>query len=201
MVDPGISLSLSDVQMRHALRDYSPLVISYPDLIKLGMEKGPDHILEIIEERPICICILTKKAYGHWVCLFRNTQGVQFFDSYALAPDDELKWNFSQKFKDENYEWYPFLTSILLYISEERGEPVFYNSVPLQAHGKGIATCGRHCILRILFYSASDIDYPKIVEDLCQTLKITDPQTIGLECHVDPDHLTVLLTDPLLADE
>lgn len=38
---------------------------------------------------PIIVLYSIKKNFGHWVLIFRTPEGIEHFDSYGYAPDDE----------------------------------------------------------------------------------------------------------------
>src|SRR3990172_2535674 len=62
-------------------------IMTYPEL----------HDYDTIEEvlgphQAVIILYLTSDNFGHWVCLFINKNGnINFFDSYSLMPDSQLK--------------------------------------------------------------------------------------------------------------
>ena len=68
---------------------------------------------------------------GHWVCLTKRGNTVEYFDSYGRMPD-----YIPQK--------YPYLSRLLY----ESPYNLIYNNIDLQ--GKRVATCGRHVICRVL---------------------------------------------------
>ena len=84
---------------------------------------------------------------GHWVCLCKRNNTLSFFDSYGRIPDD-IKYNVQE----------PYL-SLLLYNSPYNLEYSEHN-YQLQ---KNSATCGYHCIVRILFKNKSLAYYQKFM--------------------------------------
>jgi hypothetical protein len=86
---------------------------------------------------------------GHWVCLFRNKDGIHYFDSYGDKPDTEDDLNGQE----------PLLTQLL----SESQLPVFYNTKRYQKLRTDIATCGRHCIARLIYKNKSPDAYNHIV--------------------------------------
>jgi len=75
---------------------------------------------------------------GHWVCVVKRGIGsktvISYFDSYGRKPDPQLYLQGGR----------PYLTHLLL----ESGYPIEYNSHDYQS--RGMATCGRHCIVRVI---------------------------------------------------
>ena len=98
----------------------------------------------------------TKKNYGHWVCLCRDSDHIYFFDSYGLGPDEQLKYI--------NKKYFPYLSYLLL----QSKKILKYNKFRLQdlkdSSGDYLnnkfknATCGRFCCLFVLLYRYIDID-------------------------------------------
>jgi hypothetical protein len=84
----------------------------------------------------------TRYDYGHWVCMFydRNNE-FNFFDSYGLKPDEELKYatyNLN--------EGRPFLTLLL---NKYNGK-IIVNNKRLQVFKNDVNTCGRWTAFRVL---------------------------------------------------
>lgn len=92
-----------------------------------------------------CIVLyLTEDAFtGHWVCLWRSGDGVQFFDPYGFAPDDQLTFT-EEKKRERLGQKYPILSELLA------GTPVVFNIVDYQKDRSNVNTCGRHCVVRLL---------------------------------------------------
>jgi hypothetical protein len=86
---------------------------------------------------------------GHWVCIVKRPQDntLSYFDSYGRLPD-------YYKQKDPIPE-----ISRLMYYSPYKLE---YNSHDYQS--KGYATCGRHCIVRIIMKDEPLSNYYKLMK-------------------------------------
>lgn len=88
---------------------------------------------------------------GHWVCVVKRGVGknavVSYFDSYGRKPDPKLYLG----------NGHPYLTDLLL----GSGYPVEYNTIDYQ--GRGMSTCGRHCIVRIIMKDRPLSDYKKFM--------------------------------------
>ena len=91
---------------------------------------------------------MSKPNYGHWICVIKHLDRIEFFDPYGEPnlPDEELKL-INDDVKNITNQNYPYLSK-LLYNSNY---PIEYNNYPFQEHNLDIKTCGRHCIVRILF--------------------------------------------------
>lgn len=102
----------------------------------------------------------TRNNFGHWVCLFkRDKNTIEFFDSYGLLPDDELKF-IPDHFRMISEQVLPHLTSLLYH----SGYKVIYNEHRLQRKLRDVSTCGRHVACRINFKNKTLEDYVKMIK-------------------------------------
>lgn len=95
-----------------------------------------------------CIFLLfeTNKNFGHWVCLINKKNSIEFFDSYGIFPDKELKYS-KISFRLNNNMLLPHLTALLYNCNKQ----IEYNDHKLQnIKNKYIATCGRWCVFRYM---------------------------------------------------
>lgn len=90
---------------------------------------------------------------GHWTCLLRYKNTVEFFDSYGGYPDSQQKW-VDHETRVKLGAGRPLLTELL----EDCREKVVYNPVQYQKDGSHINDCGRHCVLRILLNKKKGFD-------------------------------------------
>ena len=128
--------------------------LSGEDLLKIteGQTKVvPYHNLnqfESIEELlkdfgSVILLYETRKDFGHYTALLYDKNGVlEFFDSYGLKPDEELKY---AEYNLE--EGIPYLTKLL----NNYNKPIIYNQSKLQKFIRDVNTCGRWTSLRIRF--------------------------------------------------
>jgi hypothetical protein len=162
--DKDICNVLSKNGIKHKL-------ITYPELTKYK------SLVELLYPyNVVVICYLTRENYGHWVCLFTNKYGINFFDSYGIIPDDELNWKIDENFRKISNEDYPHLIA-LMYNSRF---PIHYNQYQFQAKIPGIATCGRHVIARLCLKKLSTDEYKDIIRKCCENLRITADQLVVL---------------------
>ena len=147
--------ALTDEDVVNAVKGKAKVVL-YEDI------KDYDSIDELLKPYgAVFILYQQKPSSGHWVPLFKreNNKGnteVEFFDGYGLAPDEELFFTDKKMRKKLNHD-YPYLTELLY--NAPRGYELIYNEHPFQKYGKGIATCGRHCVLRLQHRNKSLEDY------------------------------------------
>jgi len=126
---------------------------------------------------PCIVLYLNTKSYGHYTCLFKNREGINFFDSYGYSPDKEFEF----ADKKLNYKGKPYMCRLL---RDFRGT-VIYNEVPLQSSDKKVATCGRWCAVRIRYKELTQDEFVKFVKSLSNRLNLT------------PDELVTVMTKGL----
>jgi hypothetical protein len=127
-------------------KDILELVGYKANLMTYSQLQQYDHIDDVLGEyKALVLLYETSQNFGHWVCVFKvNKNKIEHFDSYGLAPDDELKF-VPENFRKVNYDKIPHLT-YLLYNSKCQ---VIYNEYQLQAHMADVNTCGRWVATRI----------------------------------------------------
>lgn len=85
----------------------------------------------------------SKKNVGHWVCLIRTGDTLEFFDSYGKTHKGELKFTkLVNKILNQPDD---YLTKIM----KSSKNPIF-STLKLQSNNPDVCTCGRHVICRIL---------------------------------------------------
>jgi len=104
-------------------------------------------IYDLLPNEKDFVIILTeeKKNQGHWCCLLRNKDKFEWFDSYGVKPDGELKFiplMVRRWLGQDEYD----LSRLLEPVKYE------YNKKKLQNLQDGINTCGKWCIARILMF-------------------------------------------------
>jgi hypothetical protein len=146
---------LSSTEIQSWLPDMP--VIKYEDFSKLR------DINQLLGKTGACVFLYeTKPGYGHWCCLFRRSAStVEVFDSYGYVPDDELNL-INRHFRRHSKQDRPYLLRLL----DKSGYRTEYNNHHLQSHAKGIATCGRHCIARLLHRHISIDQYARRLQAL-----------------------------------
>jgi hypothetical protein len=90
------------------------------------------------------LLIEDKKNSGHWCCVNKLGNIIEFFDSYGGKPDSQLNY-VPDNVKVQLGEDEKRLTQLL----REAGYKVNYNPFKYQEVDGDIQTCGRHCCLRI----------------------------------------------------
>ena len=125
------------------IRQYLPTakIITYDELNKYR------NIEQILNNPTDYLIILYRNSpsRGHWVCLLKYNDTIEFFDPYGLEPDKELKWE-SCSTNQKLGQGYEKLTELL----NNTDRNVIYNPIKYQKVDGDINTCGRHCVFRIL---------------------------------------------------
>lgn len=136
---------LSDAEIKHILGD-DIKILTYDDL------KGLRHIDEMFDNKGRSILLYTpfSPTEGHWTCLIRRPDSIEFFDSYGELPDNEDDLNGQP----------PILTKLM----KQSGLPVFFNTKQFQKDKEDIATCGKWCCARLLYKDKSIDQFNKVVE-------------------------------------
>ncbi len=119
--------------------------------------------------------------YGHWTCLYRSNGGknvpkgrVYYLDSYGTPIEGVLK-KIDKKSKVILDEHEGYLKKMF------DKDDIYYNNNQLQERIKTIATCGRHCITRMVFDNLTSKEYADF-----------------LRSYGNPDDVVTIATNPLL---
>jgi hypothetical protein len=110
---------------------------------------------QVLKPHGACILLYeTEKNFGHWVALIKNPGGkkdvVEFFDSYGMAPDEELKM-IPQYFRATSAQNFPHLTQLI----NESPYQVQFNDIDFQEEIKNVNTCGRWAAMRVIWRNIS----------------------------------------------
>ncbi len=138
--------SLSGAEVMDAI-DHKARLLTYPDLVKYS-----DIYEALGPHRCLILLMLSSHNYGHWVCIFELGNTLQYFNSYGKF--DNLHF-IDLDFRIQNNELIPHLSVLLLGYHGK----VFCNHYKLQVDRKGVNTCGRHVICRILMRNLNDVQY------------------------------------------
>lgn len=139
LIDRLKTVPLSNTDIINAC-DGKTKIVLYSDLYKY---KSIDALLKPYD----CVVLLyeTKPRYGHWVCLLKYGNTVEFFDSYGYFIDEQLKF-INNDFKKQNHEDKPYLSMLLL----QSPYKLISNNYNFQKKNKDVASCGRHVCLRLI---------------------------------------------------
>ena len=119
-------------------------------IIKYSELKNYKTINDLIPEDKGYRIILTesKPNVGHWCCILKYKDILEWFDSYGVKMDGEFRYipNVVRKMLGQDGN---VLTKLLTQ-TKRPDQKVYYNKRRLQSGDDGINTCGRWCIARIL---------------------------------------------------
>jgi hypothetical protein len=144
-------------------------IYAYGDLADfdtLSQAWGPRQAMIILYE--------TQKGNGHWTCVFENNGRICVFDSYAIIPDNELKY-IDENFRQKSDQELPHLSHLMY----DDGRPVEYNNHRLQKLDNSIATCGKHCIIRLLLRDLGVDAYAKLMRNIAKKNKLTVDELVS----------------------
>lgn len=101
------------------------------------------------------------RDFGHWVCVFRNEHGLNYFDSYGYEIDENIELS-RQYFDKHGEHLFPHLSRIFL----DEEDKISYNPHKFQDIKKS-NHCGQWCAFRLL---NKHLDHDEFL-DLCKKLK------------------------------
>ena len=115
--------------------------------------KTYNSLEQILNPYGNCIILYqTKENFGHWVVLIdRGGRMLEFYDSYGLKPDEELKIDNQYHLRIHGGVITPHLTALI----KSGGWSVKYNNKQLQEQLSDVNTCGRYCVMRLLYKDMS----------------------------------------------
>lgn len=163
------NVALSDDQLMHLIGGKAKLVL-YPQLVDF------DNIDQVLGKHKACILLFeAKPSYGHWTCLFRNGDNIEFFNPYGGFPDDSLK-SISMSFRKVSNQDIPYLSVLML----ESPYKLFYNEHDFQKHANNIRTCGRHCAVRLIFRELTLNEYDDMIKSMCKKMSMSPDEIVSL---------------------
>ena len=84
------------------------------------------------------------KAMGHWICGWAQPDGsVHHFDPYGKPPNCYIQKK--------------------TYLNVLQEGKYTYSHIDFQGHNRSIDTCGRHCLVRLMFRDHTDQEYSRLV--------------------------------------
>jgi hypothetical protein len=151
----GEKVELTDTDIGKILGDPQPNILIYSDLFDYNT------IDQVLGGKGYVILLysIRGKYDGHWTCLFRQKDYLVFFDSYGLAPDEEIQFIPDFQSLDNRGQSVPHFTKLL----DESGYKVLYNTHQYQSDKKDINTCGRHTCVRLKFCDLTPDEYHQLM--------------------------------------
>jgi len=130
-------------------------IITYP---MLGEMNSIDEAFDA-KGRCIMLYLTESSSSGHWCCLLKKGNTIEFFDPYGEPPEEALD-NVPQSKLQQLDEGRPYLTDLL----RASGKKVSYNHHPFQQTKNNVNTCGRHSVVRCLYAPYSLAKYKKVMD-------------------------------------
>lgn len=134
--------ALSDGDIRQLLGS-GIKITTYPDLEKMN---SIDELFDRMG-RAILFFPQTSEQQGHWSCLIKRGNTIEFFDPYGEPPEAQ-KDTISNAQLERMRMKEPLLAELLT----NNPYHIIYNKVQLQELKDEVNTCGRHAVCRLLFH-------------------------------------------------
>jgi hypothetical protein len=137
-IDKTVTIPMSDLDIKHYI---DKPTVKYSELSRYNT------IEELLPNDKDCFIMLVEHTLnnGHWVCLLRYNDIIEFFDSYGKPPSYSLKYTTKTENKklgqDKNY---------LDFLLNGTKKKVIYNNIDYQKGKMDINSCGAHCVFRCL---------------------------------------------------
>ncbi len=146
------------------------------NIVEYSRLKNVKKIEDIMKNGTVVILYELKSGSGHWTLVSKvNKDVVEFFDSYSLAPDDELKW-INPRLKKKLNSDYPHIMRLLLPYKEVKVLPY-----RLQKMNNNVSTCGRYIVHRIWNRHIPLMRYHKMVKKQAKKMRLSNDEFITLE--------------------
>lgn len=140
------ALSNSDIQHLTDRFGLHVTIVMYHDI--------KHHSEDLVNMLPVVILYELNYPIGHWVAIFQNNQGLQYFDPTGKEPDELLIKHFKNPLgrKKLNADY----TYLLSWMDDNFNE-IIYNEIALQPPDTN--TCGYWVGVRLVFYELSQEDF------------------------------------------
>jgi hypothetical protein len=146
------SLSNDDI---NAILDPDTKIFSYPKFADM------DHIDEAFDPLGRCVFLFLTESptSGHWVCMFKRGNIIEYFDSYGEKPEAQRSW-LTEEQLNELGQGHPYLMDLL----KKSGYKVFYNTVQYQKDKADVNTCGRWVVARLVCKDLTNHEFYNLVK-------------------------------------
>ncbi len=148
-----MAYSLSEDDIRKMLPGIH--IFPYPELHEY------DSIDEAFDSqgRALMLYLTEDNNTGHWICMMKKGNEVEYFDPYGdYGPDEEAEWLPKSKLRELDQD-VPRLSQLL----KKSGYKVKKNPYGFQEEKHNINTCGRHCVARLSLKNLPLDQYKKVV--------------------------------------
>ena len=131
-------------------------IFTYPEFGKM------ERIDEAFDKLGRCVFLFLTKSptSGHWVCMFRKGDTIEYFSSYGDKPEEERNWLTEEQLEELGQDE-PYLYNLL----KKSGYKVYYNTHNYQSDRDDINTCGRWCVARLITKDISNKEFYNLVRE------------------------------------
>lgn len=167
----------SDTQIENFFgRGFKKNVLKYSDI------EDYDTIDKLLPGKRNFKIILLESTYnsGHWVCIMKYGDTIEYFNSYGLIPSKELDSN-SELVNRQLEQDVKYLNLLLNKALDKYN--IIYNKRKFQKLDPVIATCGNWCIIRGVMFKDANMDlysFINFIEDATKRLKLTGDELVTL---------------------
>lgn len=152
-MEEGDGYSLSDADIRRAVHTK---VWIYKDLLNKNSLEG----MWDSKGRFALLWEVDSPQEGHWVCLIRKGDSVEYFDPYGgYRPDGERTWLSAEKAHELGED-----EGKLSALIKASGLALSSNPFHYQSKAQGNNECGRHVVSRLYYYRLSETDYDAVIK-------------------------------------
>jgi hypothetical protein len=153
-----IGTNISDADLRRYFGDDAER-----NIVKYSELREYSDINALLPKDKAYKIILFENDYntGHWILLMRYGKTIEFFNSYGLKPNADFQ--FVSRIKNFFLGQDPDDLKRLLDRAKVQGYDVIYNKTRFQRMARGINTCGRWIILRIVMMDFFCLDLPEFI--------------------------------------
>ena len=118
-----------------------------PKIIEYREFKNYNNIDQLLpNNNDYCIILFRSSDSAHWIAILKQNDIIEHFCSYGSKPDQYyFDWN-TQNENNSLEQYEPYLSNLLKNCKYE----VIYNPIKYQKISNDIASCGRHCVIRIV---------------------------------------------------
>lgn len=168
---------LSDLDLKHIMRNEDILVVAYHDL------ENVNNLEELFNGHNAFILTLESEYNsGHYVSVVYNpnpmVNELSFNDSYGYTHDKLIKKGLDYYTHKNTGEY--FFNNLVLDFKQRYGCTYVQNTVKYQYESEKINTCGRWAAFRILLYFMPMNEYNKAISDLMKHLRLVPDDFITL---------------------
>lgn len=181
-----VNLTSSEDMKKYLGDDIEKKIIIYTDFKKY---KNINELLTYDGDYRIILWRQSENS-GHWTLLLRYGDVIEHFDSYAKQPYYSLNYSKGKNiFLDQKKIYYQRLL-------KNASFKVIYNGFRFQSEKINIATCGRHLLLRLIYFKHYNYDLNKYI-DKFQRLKkkykgLTNDQIVTLLIPITDDDVNII---------